>query len=278
MADQTPMAPDAQTGGIPRWVIYAGGAAALVGLYLWYRNNQANAAATATGTSGGAVAPVVDPSTGGLIDPNTGLPYIGTQPPPPTDNSGWLLSAEQAAAHLGYAPGLVDQALYNFLNGNALNAAQSGVINTLLGKVGYPPIQVPFLGTPPATTPTPKPPVKPPKVKLPIVKNPNPRGLVPLPTLWPGGPILWAPPNVLRTYFPGVAQHPTPAANPPKPEPQLLPTPAAASFISQVLAGRAPLPKGIATPAGYTLNPTTRFLRKTPARPAVRVPIPAKRA
>ena len=273
MADQAPQA-GGEGGGfslstLPVWVWLAAGGGA-IGLYLLWRRHNA-AAPSGDGTNydtGASVAPVVDSSTGGLVDPLTGLPYLTSQPAQQTqDNSTWLQSAEAAAKTLGYAPALVQSALYNFLNGNALNNKEAGVINALLGKVGYPPILIPFLGTPPSTTP-PKPTKAPKKGYVWELVNGVWRqirfasqGPVPKPVTR-GGKV---PDTPLRPIVPGVGQHPTPHSPAPKPSPALYPTPKAASFIQSVLGGNAPLPTGVKLPAGYHFRSGTRYLVKNKA-------------
>jgi hypothetical protein len=269
MADQSPTAPpDGGGGGLmsqPTWVYLAVGGVAL-GLFLWWRHRNSATAGSGTTTNGPFVTPSTDPLTGGMIDPTTGEPYLTSQPSSPVpDNSTWLQSAEAAAKNLGYAPALVQQSLYDFLNGNPLNTKESGVINTLLGKVGYPPVLIPFIGTPPSTTP---PVAKPPIVKRP--KNwptnwpwpwtPGRPPTLPIPRMPGGGTFPARPVNSPRPHLPGVGQRPTPVGTAPKTAPQLLPTPAAASFIQQVLSGRAPLPSGIKLPTGYHFRPGTRYL------------------
>jgi hypothetical protein len=94
----------------------------------------------------------VDPSTGGILDPLTGLPYLTSQGSAASSTltlSGWITAAQAALKNAGYAPALVEQALYDFTNGNTLNTAEGGVIDKALGLVGSPPNLLPFRGTVP---------------------------------------------------------------------------------------------------------------------------------
>ena len=123
----------ASKGGIPLWVILAGGAA--VGLFLWSRN-RSKAAATSTGA---ALVPGVatDPNTGLPIDPLTGLPYITTPTQAPTLQS-WATGAEQWLAQHGVSPTLANRTVYDYINGQLMDANELGTLNKLLGGYGYP--------------------------------------------------------------------------------------------------------------------------------------------
>jgi len=142
--DQSPV-PEGRKGGIPLWVILAGGGA--VAILIWWRSRQS--AASTTSPLVPAVA--TDPNTGLPIDPLTGLPYI-TNPGTATQTiAQWALSAYNALLAKGYSPALANQAIYDFTNGNPLTDAEAGAVNAALGQAGYPPIPLPFNGNLPVT-------------------------------------------------------------------------------------------------------------------------------
>lgn len=135
--------------GYPWW-IWGVGVAGVIG-FLWWRS-RANANKGNAVLQNPTVSPVVDPSTGGILDPLTGLPYLTSQGSAASSTltmPGWIAAAQAALKNAGYAPALVEQALYDFTNGNSLNNAEGGVINRALGLVGSPPNLLPFLGTVP---------------------------------------------------------------------------------------------------------------------------------
>lgn len=158
-------APQAKGGlmGMPVWV-WGVGVGAVV-LFLWYRKSHGAASSSLPGQplSGGVV---TDPNTGFPIDPQTGLPYITSQTGPASTNTieGWITSAEQALRSAGYNPLLVEQALYDFTNGNHLSNREEGVIQRALRLIGHPPELLPILGNIPAPPrPVPKKPTTAPK-------------------------------------------------------------------------------------------------------------------
>lgn len=205
MADQNPL-PEGDGGGflsgeimgIPTWVFIAGVGAVVVFLYLRRKSSAAPASdlgspiSGTTQVAGGAV----DPYTGSMIDPFTGQPYtsVGGNTPQGQTLSDWITAAEKALLTAGYSPAAIAQAIYDYTNGNQLSAQEAGVINKALGLVGFPPVNLPFLGTPPAPKPAPKPPPKPGTIRhiLPIglprplpvpTGSGNGNKLIPLPAL-----------------------------------------------------------------------------------------------
>lgn len=204
MADQDPIGDGGGGGflsgeimGIPTWVFIAGVGAVVVFLYLRKRSSSAADSAALQGPIGGGVTGqvaggAVDPYTGNLIDPYTGQPYtaVGSNPSQTSDLSAWITTAERDLISAGYSPAAIAQAIYDYTNGNQLSAQEAGIINKALQLAGFPPVNLPFLGTPP---PNPKP-VPPPKIKPPLpihLPIPTPVGnghkLLPLPT---PGPVL----------------------------------------------------------------------------------------
>ena len=176
--------PQATGGGGPLgqpWLIWGLGVGAVV-LYLWYRKRNAASASNSV-LSNPNVSPMVDTGTGGLVDPLTGLPYLTSQAASSSSTqtlSGWITAAQNFLKNSGYAPSLIEQALYDFQNGNTLTNQESGVVNAALGGVGYPPNLLPFLGNipnpqPPAPTPAPKP------VPKPVPVNQK-KGILPVPS------------------------------------------------------------------------------------------------
>lgn len=139
--------------GLPIWVILGGGGA--VGLFLYLRRRSATTAGTTSPLVPGVV---TDPNTGLPVDPLTGLPYLSNPTSPPT-NEGWFSAAAAWATRNGISPSLANQALYDYINGQVLNANESNVIDKILGGYGYPPTPLPFGGTPVLPKPTPSPPV-----------------------------------------------------------------------------------------------------------------------
>lgn len=165
MANDPSAGPPQPSGGgplssIPRPVLIGGIGVAVVVGYLWWHGRNASSA-TNTDTISPSVAPNIDPSTGGLIDPQTGLPYLTSQGSAASSTvtlQGWAAAAAAALKGAGYAPALIEQALYDFTNGNPLTNAEGGVIDKALGLVGQPPNLLPFFGTipnPPGTPPKP---------------------------------------------------------------------------------------------------------------------------
>ena len=149
--DQSPV--PGRQGGIPLWVILAGGGG--LALFLWWRNRQSS-----SGTQQPLVPGVVtDPTTGLPIDPLTGLPYVtggGTQT---TTLQQWATTAYNDLMMQGGAnAAAISQALYDYTNGNVLSDAESVIIHKALAAAGQPPQQLPFLGN--ANAGQPPPPVK----------------------------------------------------------------------------------------------------------------------
>lgn len=146
--------------GLPLWVIIAGGAG--IGLFLYMRRKNA-AAASGAASSGSALVPatVTDPNTGLPVDPLTGLPYT-TTPTAAPDNNSWGLGAEQWLTAHGVSGSLASKAIYDYLNGNLLDANESAAIDKVLsGGYGFPPNELPFGGNPVLPKPTPTAPPKP---------------------------------------------------------------------------------------------------------------------
>lgn len=146
--------------GLPIWVIIAAGG--VLALYLYERRKSS---AGSVATSNLVPATVTDPNTGLPVDPLTGLPYT-TTPTSAPDNNSWGLGAEQWLAQHGVSASLANQAIYDYLNGNLLNANESAAIDKVLGGFGFPPNELPFGGNPvlPKPTPTAAPPPGPPHV------------------------------------------------------------------------------------------------------------------
>jgi hypothetical protein len=154
MADQPGPAQPGK--GIPMWVILGGVGVVVVFLYM-RRKGGAGAAGTAAPLVPGVT---TDPNTGLPVDPLTGLPYI-TNPTKPPDNNSWGLGAEQWLSTHGVSASLANQAIYDYLNGNLLNANESGAIDKVLAGYGFPPNELPFGGAPVLPKPTPTPAPKP---------------------------------------------------------------------------------------------------------------------
>lgn len=196
-SDSSYGAPQAKGSGLTSrpWLLWGGVGVGAIVLFLYLRNRSAANSANSAITNPN-VAPVVDPNTGQVLDPLTGLPYLTSQASSASSTqtmSGWLAAAEAALANAGYSPALVEQALYDFSNGNTLTNQESGVINRALGLVGSPPNLLPFLGT----VPNPQPPAKPPTVTLPgrTVGGTNPAK--------PYLPIAKLPASLLAKMLPG---------------------------------------------------------------------------
>lgn len=240
MADSNPL-PEGDGGGgilsgeimgIPTWMFAAGVVGIAAFLYFRHRSSSSGTSDALTGPIGGATTQTaggaVDPYSGQLIDPFTGQPYgsVGANTPQGQTLAGWITAAEKALITAGVSPAAIAQAIYDYTNGNQLTTQEAGIINKALGLVGFPPVNLPFLGTPPA----PPKPTKPP----PAVKPPFPRP--------------WPP-----------AQHlpvPTPVGNGHKLLP--LPTPGP-HLLAEIDAGGARLIQSIRTPqygkdAGYYLS------------------------
>jgi hypothetical protein len=246
MADTANGAPTAG-GGRPAWQKWAliGGVALLA--YYLYSKYQANQAANST-ASGGASTPNIagtqslDPNTGQpletyAIDPNTGLPInpstgqdfgVSQLGSASAALGTWITNAYAAATSAGAAPGLTNQALYDYTNGNPLSNAEAGVINTIEGKIGLPPGGLyPFEGTvAPATTSAPS-----------------------------TSTTLSAIQQYVNTIYSEIH-----ARTGPKPTASQK-----ALAEADVKSGKASLPSGFTAPAGYTLNPSTRILTKKAA-------------
>lgn len=155
-ADSDPRPPG--KGGMPLWLILAGGAAVAVFLYVRHRSNAASSQLNSAGL--GTTGVVTDPNTGLPVDPLTGLPYIsggGSQQSGQT-LAQWAASAEQVLVQNGISPALAGKAIYDYTSSNQLDSQEANAINIALGKIGFPPITLPFLGTVPTTGPTTTPP------------------------------------------------------------------------------------------------------------------------
>lgn len=145
-------------------LLYGGGAAALVVVYIAYSRAKANSAATADTTSADAV------------DPNTGIPYAdesgsaatGYNPYAadtagattststlPTTNAEWAQNVENYLTGLGYDAGTVSDALGSYLGGTTgapghLTSSQYQLVQDALAFGGTPPQSVvpPTVGAP----------------------------------------------------------------------------------------------------------------------------------
>ena len=139
-----------QVGPLPLW----GWAVALVGAYLlyrWWKNYEANSAATAAANE--TTTPSGAPST-------TTTPTTTTAAP--TTNLGWLASAETSLSALGYSPSLIRTALDRYLSGEQLDAKEEAVIEAAINTLGAPPVAGTFGKEAPAK-PKAKPKLKPPQ-------------------------------------------------------------------------------------------------------------------
>src|SRR5215831_4310007 len=263
-----------KVGPFPMWVWVAGVGAAVLFIYFRHRNagggggilGASSGSSTGSAAGGGGLSGPTsvdgsgqvsfDPGTGLPIDPSTGLPYLngvsagGTQ----STISGWVTSAEQAGKTLGLSPSAVNQALYDYTNGNSLSNGESGIIDTLLGKVGYPPDLLPFNGQPP----------KPPEATPPIVKPPPPPSK---------GPLSGKPLSTMQQFVDAVYAYIHRGANYKGP----IFTAAQVKLAeADVKGGKAWLPAGFTAPAGYTLDPVTRYLKPNPAPVTRTTTLPTK--
>lgn len=195
--DQVESVASRKFGGVPVWVWGAIVAAVILGV-MWWRNAHATQAATATDTT------VPDPTMGGTIDPNTGLPvtpYYGSYGGSPgygygvgsgygagygygyptsngiTTNAQWIQQAEYAAASLGHSQLEILGALTAWLTGQSLTATQQQIVNAAIGLIGLPPDTS---GTVPSST-TPPPAAAPPAAKAMTVSI-TPSGSLPTTT------------------------------------------------------------------------------------------------
>lgn len=239
-ADRASGPPQAGGGPSPMVKYALIGGALIVAYILYSRYKGSGASASTISPSGLASTPgpyQYDPSSGQVIDTQTGLPVLTSQPTNGTnDLTNWVSAAFKAVVGAGVDPGAASGALYNYTNGNPLTAAQGGIIDKALGLVGMAPgDQLPFNPTP---APTP------------------PGGTGTLPPASPPGAIAKLP-NAIQDFVNKVYANihagtvKTPA-NMTKAE-------------AYVKSGQASLPQGFTAPKGYTLNPGTRILTKKAA-------------
>src|SRR5262245_8725149 len=169
MPDTQYGAPQAQGSGIgdyfaehpwAKWV--ALGAVGGIIYFVWSRRRAASPAVAGTGAtdtvSGAGTGPsyLINPTTNLPINPYTGQDF-GQIASPLSDEGAWVNAALKALTAAGASATEAENAIYRFLNGLSLTAAQQNLINTALGQVGAAP------GGPYPVTPAPTPVVTPPQ-------------------------------------------------------------------------------------------------------------------
>ncbi len=169
-----------KVGGVPVWGLGVGGAGLLIGVLVYRNHLKANGApAQSTAEDPSAVDTTTqDDSTNPLLgayqdylasDPTNPAFLNGitsTGAPSPLTNVQWARQALDLLVSLGDDPALVSNALTKYLSGGTLSAAEKGVVNTALERLGSPPeglLPVTTGTTPPPSNlpPPPKPPAPP---------------------------------------------------------------------------------------------------------------------
>lgn len=167
-----------KVGGVPVWGLGVGGAGVLI-LVLVYRNHlKANAAPAQSTTpdpsqvdstaNNDATNPLLQAYDDYLASDPTNPAFLNgitsTGAPSPLTNIQWARQALDLLVSMGDDPSLVSNALTKYLSGGTLSAAEKGVVNVALEKIGAPPEGLLPVTT--GTTPPPSqlpPPPKPPK-------------------------------------------------------------------------------------------------------------------
>jgi hypothetical protein len=270
--------PQAKSGGlssIPKPVLIGGAALAAFVLYRVWKSRQAAAAAggassatdtgTPTDTSGSVpgLGSLVGGLQGGTSVGSGGAPGLGISTASGTTDSslgGWIAAAENQFSALGIDPVTGQQALFNYVNGQALSQQQTGILDQIFKQNGYPSSDLlPVFGTIP--NPTPTLPVTPPAVgggqnggtigKIIDSQSTRP----PAPQTAALSAIQQFVNDVYKNIHAGTVKNP---ANERLAE-------------ADVKSGLAALPVGFTAPTGYTLG-ANRFLTPVPAKPPAKVP------
>jgi hypothetical protein len=268
--------PQAKTGGlsaIPKPVLIGGAALAAFVLYRVWKSRQAAAAAggassatdtgTPTDTSGSVpgLGSLVGGLQGGTSVGSGGAPGLGIATGSGTTDSGlaaWIAAAENQFSSLGIDPVTGQQALFNYVNGQALTQQQTGILDQIFKQNGYPSTDLlPVFGTIPNPTPT-TPVLGPPTTNptpAPISKIIDSKSIPPTPQSNALSAIQTFVNDVYKNIRAGTVKNP---ANERIAE-------------ADVKSGLAALPVGFTAPTGYTLG-ANRFLSPVPAKPPAKVP------
>jgi hypothetical protein len=256
---------------IPKPVLYGGAALVAFVLYRVYKSRQAAAAsggassATDTGTptdTSGSV-PGLGSLVGGLQGGSSvgagGAPGLGIATGSGTTDSSlaaWIAAAENQFSALGVDPVTGQQALFNYVNGQALTSQQTGILDQIFKQNGYPSLDLlPVFGTIPNPTPVATaPPVTTPGASS-TGKVIDSKTTAPTPQSNALSAIQTFVNDVYKNIRAGTVKNP---ANERIAE-------------ADVKSGLAALPVGFTAPAGYTLG-ANRFLSPVPAKPPVKVP------
>jgi hypothetical protein len=268
--------PQAKSGGlsaIPKPVLYGGAALAAFVLYRVYKSRQAAAAsgassATDTGTptdTSGSV-PGLGSLVGGLQGGTSagagGAPGLGISTASGTTDSslgGWIAAAENQFSALGIDPVTGQQALFNYVNGQALSSQQTGILDQIFKQNGYPSSDLlPVFGTIP--NPTPTLPVAAPPTTNPV--PPTVGKIIDSKSIRPPAPQTAAL-SAIQTFVNDVYKN-IRAGTVKNPANERL-------AEADVKSGLAALPVGFTAPTGYTLG-ANRFLTPVPAKPPAKVP------
>ena len=166
-----------RVGGVP--VVYlAGGVVLILAVYAYRARStttKAGDAATATpvdgtGTLGGEVYPNMPQGTV-IVAPVTSAPS-GPSNSSIETNDQWLRSGVTLLAKSGKGPGVAQEALQAYLNGNRLSYEQGAMRDTVLSELGLPPYPPDSGGTDPKTVDPTSTTVPPAPIPVPIVRPP----------------------------------------------------------------------------------------------------------
>ena len=166
-----------RVGGVP--VVYlAGGVVLILAVYAYRARStttKAGDAATATpvdgtGTLGGEVYPNMPQGTV-IVAPVTSAPS-GPSNSSIETNDQWLRSGVTLLAKTGKGPGVAQEALQAYLNGNRLSYEQGAMRDTVLSELGLPPYPPDSGGTDPKTVDPTSTTVPPAPIPVPIVRPP----------------------------------------------------------------------------------------------------------
>lgn len=147
--------------GVPIWA-WGAGLAAVILIYMWWRNKQ-NAAVSATTATVADQPTYADTGTGGDYG-NIGDGYIPgssqTGVSSSLTNPEWLSNAEQALTNSGHSPVDIIGALQRFMTGQPLSASDQQIVNAAVSAEGLPPDTSQIVGSSgtaaPASTSNPK--------------------------------------------------------------------------------------------------------------------------
>lgn len=154
---------------IKPWVLYAGGAAVVLGVYVFIIRPRSQAASTATSDTSTTDPNAVDsslgyadsggydggygsyPTSAGYYDPSTGE-FIGVGTPggtvvtAPSTNAEWVQAAAALLISQGFNPVAVYDALGRYVTSTtsvAVTTNQMHIIESAIGVEGYPPVKPP---------------------------------------------------------------------------------------------------------------------------------------